>query len=560
MPLATVVAWRSPHPPWSHDEAPGAMRFKTALLIVIGLLALAGAAELVMSMLGADADPGKRLALGTTPPTASTTLQPIATSARSPAANPKANSQPAVSIPMPAREDVSPGSDSGFSPRRLRIRVVRAGSGTPVPGARIYCLPPSPRSSGNLGEPLLAYARRKGTEVVADRDGVATLPYADNVFRACAVTDDGWFGRVTAKSGYQRSPADGDVVLSVEPDVTLQAVVRDPLGKPVPFAGVNVTAAESDYPVASARADDQGRVQLAHLQTYIEGEQLRLQAVGFGGGGEAQLLTLNGLRQRAQPLDLRIPHWGELLVGVSPIDASRFDQDVEKIAPRIKRIDEQQQRGKRRFDPARNPCDRYDANGTARVRPVVVGGRFQIDAGFGNLNASTDGPALAGETIRVDLRPDFASLALVRASFTGPRGEPAVGMRARLRVRAGAEARKLDTFYGVVLDAEGASLRALRQRPPAGEEVFIEIEGDLDGAPMRATSKRLPYQPGGTLDFGGVQLQPRTLLVGGRVVDKNGAPLPDRVTLAAQRKRPPDDRIKSRATANYSARTKTGRS
>ncbi|MEM9378806.1 MAG: hypothetical protein AAGB93_02575 [Planctomycetota bacterium] len=435
--------------------------------------------------------------------------------------------------------------------------MVRAGDASPAVTARIYWLTPASEAEDRRGEGRLEFARRAGESSGVDERGEAQLDVPWNRFRACAVTEDGWYGEVDEPSGFQRPIQSGAVVVTVRPPADLRVRIQDSTGEPVPHAGLCVFQDGQPYPIRRERADRLGAVEITRIQTWIGGDAFTIQAVAFGGAGERRRVSLRELRESAEPVVLQLEAGGEIVVRVLPSDAERAGEVITSLTPRLKRVDLPAD-SPRIFDPLGFAGDRYGSDGVARIRPVAVGGRFEVDARFARLRAEIDGPRTAGAVSNVDLRADWSEVATARCRVVDEAGQPVAGVRATVRIRRGEDRAATDSFYGVEFEGSGAARFVLGEGEAV--EATIEIEADLDGVPMLGeagpvTGLVLDERTGavsGDIDFRDVVLRPLPVLVSGRALYADGEPLPDRVDLVLERERgtgPEDERVRIFAAA-----------
>lgn len=468
------------------------------------------------------------------PPTAASSGAGSSDARAADEAPPNTGAAPPRSEQPPDRAEVSLNTPQPFSALRLGVRVVRSGSGAPAAGSTVYWLSSLDAISHGASTSVLERARRDGNEARTDRDGRVEIDYSGNVFRACAVTEDGWFGTVSTEAGYRRSAAAGDVVLTVAPELDLDLIVRGPSGAPVPGAGIQLCDSRSRIPVFRGRADDDGRMRIAHLQTLVRGDAARVLAVAWGGAGPVVEVRLAEIANRTEPVELRLPASGELLVAVGPDDARSVGVDIEGRRLSVGNLELSGSRdGVQVLDPVAGPGERFDANGVARIRPVALGGRFALSAGFGGLSARVDGPSAAGQVRRVELTVPWTTRAMARCRVVRPGGSPVGAVHGLVRVLANGEV--IDTLAGAEFDANGCRIWPLP--PAASGDVRIHVRVNVDGVPMQGESASRPCIDAGQLDLGDVQVAPMPLLVSGKVVDQAGRPFPDRVVLAPRVRR-----------------------
>ncbi|MEL6714204.1 MAG: hypothetical protein AAFP86_10545, partial [Planctomycetota bacterium] len=396
-----------------------------AALVIVALLAGSAA----VFLLGQDSTaPG--------PTEAETRGRPAVTREASAAEAEPAGDPVAAARSGGARTDIfrSPAApDDTLSPSRLRVLVQRSVDGTPATEATVHWLPAGTSfQSVPITDSFLAFARDRGESARTDSQGAVEIEYASSTFNACAITDDGWIGRVSAPSGWRRGPADGDLVLVVEPDVTFDLVVRAQSGDPVPLAGVNVFAPGFSYPFARVRTDEAGRTTLQHAQAYVDGGTLSVRPAAWGADGPEVTLSVSAPRPSSEPIALELPPTGEVLVRVLPQDAERLGVDVRAVSPMIE-IAEEDPNAPRVFGPGLTSEETCDERGIARLRPVAAAEMLRAKVRFADLEAVFEGPSRAGAVTEVDLRADWTTRIVARCRVLAPSGEPLANARLTLR-------------------------------------------------------------------------------------------------------------------------------
>lgn len=431
-----------------------------------------------------------------------------------------------------AQPDAAP-RPSGSDRAVVAVRVLLEDSETPVEGVEVRWL-----AFGNTypsTDPVarLEFLRDSGESVTTGADGRASIRYAGNQIRLYATGPDGLVGTDTFAAGLLRAPSEGDAVLRVYPDTRTRFRVVDPGGNAVPRAGVAFYT-ENRFARVRVRADADGLLTVPLRAYGVKGNEVRVQAVAWGGGGPLQRLNL-GSPQTQGPIVLPLPEWGEVHVRASADDALDVGEVLNQLRPRLLAQGDTDRDDVRVYPPAEGPQESYDDSGIARFGPVLVGTNYRVQAGFGELEREAEGPTTPGAVVVVDLAFNPAADRFLSVRLLLPDGSTASSRQVDLKLRND-RGYSIQSWYRSRSDSAGVVV--VRRNDKGGDPRDLRVTASIDGVPHIGVLPVRDLPVAGRIDLGDVVLEPLPLLVAGNVVDTAGQPVLARTNLEAQCRRP----------------------
>jgi hypothetical protein len=253
------------------------------LISLIAVLAVAGMVWLLVGGQGGRAEPLPAAAEAGSP----SEERPTAAAALDGEAAPRTERAPVLQPQLTEGEVV------------YRIRVMRAGTGEPIAGAKVYWLPPTvdtgnlPAEDGELADgDFAALVVRRGESRTTDAGGEVAVPG-----RRKGVTVYGYAGSLYGYGYFREPEAEAkappkDLVLELAEDRTLLARAVDTLGQPL--QGITILMEAAGGPSAHGTylqpTGADGLTSLRHAQVMLEGaKSLSLAARGIGRADRRQL-------------------------------------------------------------------------------------------------------------------------------------------------------------------------------------------------------------------------------------------------------------------------------
>lgn len=410
-----------------------------------------------------------------------------------------------------------------MAPYIFRVRVVRAPSLQPFPGARLWATPesldPQRWPTGHLGrwnqdpEPYLA---AEGRTWLCDGDGRITIGNAHPRI-ALAARDGEWYGANTFQ--LEADATDGEVLLFLAKDETLVFRALDSAGEPVAgiFARCTFLAREgrgSANEVRVGPSDASGRMRIPHIQInrYSAGGASTAEArvVVFGSAPPSERIALEPTP--VEPVVLRVPDSAALDVVCLGRDGKPWtllEGEFDQVAV---------SRGGR--DPAESFV-KLERDGTARVWPVLCDTELTVSWFSFGAKATVRAPLRKGESLRVELiaQKDRNSL---RGRLLDRSGQPQRGtfwMTLELAPRPDL------TIVATGADGRFRYLLEERRYPsPLRIRICAMPDPPLADAGCAGIERIEPLQPGAN-DLGDVVLGPRAELLVLRVEWQDGSPV-----------------------------------
>lgn len=405
-----------------------------------------------------------------------------------------------------------------------RLRLVENATDAPVPDAEVFWIPAafdygtlSKLERDALRYDFAAFLRRHGQRSVADAVGRVTIVAPPAGVRLMARTD-----RLFGEAGIGPNvppaadgPFAGEQVVRLRVDRTLRARTVSAQGHPVPGITVRVshhTDGGGRTLELLAPSDAEGLTELPHLADALAIADL--QALVAGAEGAAVEVDLRALPPA--PLDLVVPDCGNLDVVLVGPDGAPWtlanEGDLRVVVVTV---------GSRSYQMIEGlNTVRMGRDGRAHVRGVACGVALGVQTvGVWSSDTTTQGPARAGETARVELRIG-TDIPVVAGRLVGDAGEPIVGdVRLEIVGSGGSTSMQLDLgpegrFKVTIRPGLGARPRITLSRRtrdrPAADIAEVELAGPL-----------IP----GLNDVGTIALRPAPLLVSGRLIAGPGVDL-----------------------------------
>jgi len=432
----------------------------------------------------------------------------------------------------------------------LRVRVVRDGDGSPVPGAAVYLVDARIYRDPEKGA-LLSGLREVG-EVVEDlvrpaqtgHDGVVIVRAVGAWVSLFAGIEGMWGLRQFDLREVASSPV--EVELRLEDDFGVSVLVVGEGGAPV--AGVPVAyRATSRWPRARAvmtrESGADGLVRFRHLGALSRWETSGLPDVGHYVSLELPLAEriyaeFDPEALPAEPIRLVLPATGAVVVKARDLEGKPAEDGLwvmlqERMPGEIRE----------RYGSPPGTMERQSwlglmnqrlAGGEARFDRVGLGLRLEIGTWFeqgGDLDhVEADGPREPGEIVEVELRQSRATPA-VTARLLDADGAPWKGEGSfdGWFLRIGEDGRRVRKTRLVVRPDETGLFRAPIANLPAatplyGRFVFTSSPSGSRGSMRLWVSDEIRQLPAGALDLGDLRLESGPLAAG-VVVDSAGLPL-----------------------------------
>lgn len=439
---------------------------------------------------------------------------------------------PTISVPSPS---------APVQQLTVTVRVLRAGSGTPVPDVDVAVMAQKfawasmtaaeKQIVTRFGRDEVALLAHFGKRVRTDAEGRVRLAIAKDLFLAC--DHDGLSGSLHLQATQLRR--DGDHELLLRPDASLRVRVIGSDGQPVSGLEVGLRPRWSDPAVAAlhtaqdgavgfAFTDADGRATLPRIRRWVE----HFAAKGQPDRAAVRLLVC-GLTDDACEFDLHSPPVAVVELVAPPLGevvvhaldtAGRPLGDGDDFLLRLADA------------PAAGSWGGTAADaGAARFAHVALGRRYE--AAFTGLDTVTPqtfyGPTTAGQRVSVALRAALGRPAFV-GQLAGADGLDVVSLSLHLR------GPNFDSAYlNTKADASGR-FRCELADAWVGEpiaQIIVQQRPPDDRAPLMATLPRALTIARGDNDLGLITLQPAPRLVDG-VVAVDGAPPGQRPEVAVQ--------------------------
>lgn len=407
------------------------------------------------------------------------------------------------------------------------VRIVDAASGNPLDGARVayFELEPGADAEKHVAWDLElcdAWLAQNGNVTTCGRDGLAPLLARPD--RACIVvaSHEGLYGRRTL-------PAHDTSTLAVAlvRDFTLDVKVLGHAGGPVRDAPVVLrTPRGSGFVHHSERLTDAGgHVRFPHAALHAPASALTLHVAVKGLLGEQAEARLDLSDPPTAPIELRLPAFGGLDVrvvgvrgeaGTLPVYVEvRYDDEPEDLHTRW-----------RSGPSVAAPLE----SGVAQFRHLRVGAEFVVSATRSDSNEEsrvrTRGPGFHGEIVPVEIELS-ANGTLLRVRLLNSTGQPLPERSVATRIDTRFERHSWHAHARLRSDAAGVVgvwVDAL-VRDSAARSLTVTELGPDGGAFRSGTLELRVKLPLGRLDGGDLTLTEVPVLVSGRVVDSEGAPV-----------------------------------
>jgi len=446
-----------------------------------------------------------------------------------PAGAPSATGSERRAAPEPSADGLAALPDA----ETVRVLVLAAESGRPLPGARVQLVRTASRSERDAFWELAQVDRlleRRGTELVADAEGTVEVPRPLDTtagWTLLASEHEGLWGRLQIAASTPEP-----LRLELEPDGTIDVVVvgsgRGPAAGPIAGTGVELCARESGYATTllEATTDEEGRARLAHVTrvlTSSEGETYVTLAAVLR---EPPEVPVDPDRLPDRPVELVLPAHGAVEVRLFE-DGEPYDA-AASVSLGIVREGEPRELSP--FSNHERPRRSVEAD-RGRVRFPIVDLDCELEVGARREGAYRetlvfgDGPREPGETAAIDVPPGIAH-PVVALRALDAKGVPLASAELRAAVELFADYINSRQEARVTTDAVGFFRLDFSPDWTTGSVRRVSFE-HVDEAQRRTTAEldlSRRFEPGvhplGDLIFG-----PPRLLAAGRVVDSAGSPV-----------------------------------
>lgn len=421
----------------------------------------------------------------------------------------------------PLEPAVQPSNRQRIQRREIRVLVVDAEEGAPVPGALLSFLDrrAAPDWARNWSEPgvRLQFLRRNARTVTAGEDGTILIPATDNGYIAAKVP--GFHGELEWTS----LPA-GDLTLQLTAEVDLRVRVLDHTGRPRIGVPVSILRDSGGSPVPVITRMSAGDDSLA---TFPRIRQL----IGTGQPGaryrvalafpckNGPFIELDGLNPPSEVLELRMPATGRLVVRV--VDEAGAPLGEVANATLGATLDEDGR-------PLQYGATTQRIVGGRATFPFVgVGSRFELRLDGSRkrppLTDEGEGPSQPGEEKEVVLAWEGRHPVLVGRAVNET-GQPLVQRRGTFQLRRGNQA-----FAGPPVTTDGSGRFELildsSRGPLVGASVLTTLNAARGEAPLECSivlDATMTTDAPSVRDF---TFRPVPRLAAGRVVDAGGTGL-----------------------------------
>ena len=413
-----------------------------------------------------------------------------------------------------------------------QLRFVAAGERQPVAGVEVHWID-ARFDWANASEADRALQQRDqeqflqqhGHREVADAEGrLAIRATANNgtlVARREQLFAQAWLGK---QSPVETSgPFAGEHVVELAPDreLTLRAV--DGRGEAVAgvFIAVTTKVQSQSGEASTSRGDlpptdEHGIVEMKHTQLWGGAALVEATARASMVAGDGPPVAVDLRDPPKDPVDVPVPESGALEVALLWADGRPWTLPATStldlhVGPPDEHVYAHQ--------PGRNMF-RFDQDGRAVAAPVPCGKKLVVSTTTAFPDQTVDGPAGAGERVRVELRlSDKTSIVVGRVLL--PDRSPFVG-RAMIMFEnaSGSASQELAT------EADGRFRTVVREHLGNQPSIALQRRDDRTWSPIGEEAEialRAPLVPG-LNDVGDVVLAPAPVLVAGRLVDGDGKP------------------------------------